>query len=214
MHLHTHEIYWSNYSWILTNQRVVYWGAEEALILSDLHIGKAAHFRKHGIALPTQVQQADLARLKYLMEHFGAKKLIIVGDMIHAQSNVEVMAFGEFLKSIFPVQIILIKGNHDKLKDEFCLQLGVHEVYTQWLYRGIRFTHENQADSTLPQLSGHIHPGYELFLPTRKSLRLPAFVIHPDYFILPAFSTFTGLDTKTSFPQAHYFPFHKEGFIL
>ena len=31
----------------LTNQRVLFWQAQEALILSDIHIGKTAHCQQH-----------------------------------------------------------------------------------------------------------------------------------------------------------------------
>ena len=38
----------------------MYWQREDALILSDIHIGKTAHFRKHGIPMPDDVLQKDL----------------------------------------------------------------------------------------------------------------------------------------------------------
>ena len=40
---------------ILTNKRAMYWAAQKALILSDLHVGKTAHFRKHGIPIPDEI---------------------------------------------------------------------------------------------------------------------------------------------------------------
>ena len=60
----------------VTNQRVLYWGAKESLILSDLHIGKAAHFQKSGIPIPKDVLTTDLERLKQLILHF--KQFIFV----------------------------------------------------------------------------------------------------------------------------------------
>lgn len=58
------SIDFGNSKFILTNQRAVFWPAQMALLLSDLHLGKAAHFRKNGIALPTQVTMQDIQRLK------------------------------------------------------------------------------------------------------------------------------------------------------
>ena len=55
MKLATHEIEILGEKLILTNQRVVFWPKESALILSDLHIGKTAHFRKNGIAIPKNI---------------------------------------------------------------------------------------------------------------------------------------------------------------
>ena len=36
----------------LNQYRSIFWDKEKSLILSDLHLGKTAHFRKNGIALP------------------------------------------------------------------------------------------------------------------------------------------------------------------
>ena len=74
----TEHITIKNEELILTNQRALYWQREDALILSDVHIGKIAHFRKHGIPMPDDVLQEDLERLKQLILHFGAETLLIV----------------------------------------------------------------------------------------------------------------------------------------
>ena len=58
----TQQIEIQNQHIILTNYRAAFWEEEETLFLSDLHVGKAAHFRKHGIAVPTSVMDSDLAR--------------------------------------------------------------------------------------------------------------------------------------------------------
>jgi metallophosphoesterase superfamily enzyme len=47
-------------SFILTNQRALFWKETSALILSDLHLGKTAHFRKNGIPLPANIILEDL----------------------------------------------------------------------------------------------------------------------------------------------------------
>ena len=71
----------------------MFWEKEKALVLSDLHIGKAAHFRKNGIALSNQVFESDLQRLSILIEHFKPEKLVVVGDLLHAGDNSEVNQF-------------------------------------------------------------------------------------------------------------------------
>ena len=53
-----------NQSFILTNQRAMFWEESSALIFSDLHLGKTAHFRKNGIALPDNLIQNDLNFLR------------------------------------------------------------------------------------------------------------------------------------------------------
>jgi metallophosphoesterase superfamily enzyme len=54
------------------------------LILSDLHLGKTAHFRKNGIPLPANIILEDLKRLSILIDHFKPEKIIVVGDFLHA----------------------------------------------------------------------------------------------------------------------------------
>ena len=63
-----------NQSFILTNQRAMFWEESSALIFSDLHLGKTAHFRKNGIALPDNLIQNDLQRLSDLIHHFHTYK--------------------------------------------------------------------------------------------------------------------------------------------
>jgi metallophosphoesterase superfamily enzyme len=69
---------------------------EKALILSDLHIGKTAHFRKNGIALSDQIFENDLQRLSVLIEYFQPEKFIVVGDLLHAGDNSDVDKFCEW----------------------------------------------------------------------------------------------------------------------
>ena len=72
------------HTFVLTNQRSLFWKEAKSLILSDLHLGKTAHFRKNGIALPSEIIEKDLQRLSDLVKHFEPQKLIIVGDFVHA----------------------------------------------------------------------------------------------------------------------------------
>ena len=101
MDIHELNITFGSHQLTLTNQRALYWESENAIVLSDLHLGKAAHFRKHGIALPSSISEKDLNRLAQLIIHYQAEKVIIVGDLIHAGNNKEVGEFQQFTNS-FP----------------------------------------------------------------------------------------------------------------
>ena len=53
------------------NQYRSIFGTKKNPILSDLHLGKTAHFRKNGIAfLPNGVIEKDLENLQKLIEHY------------------------------------------------------------------------------------------------------------------------------------------------
>ena len=211
MNLITHELIINNEKLILTNQRALFWQGNDALVISDLHLGKTAHFRKNGIALPSQLIDEDLKRLSFLLQHFNAKKLIIVGDFLHAGKNSEFEVFKNWKLNFPKLTIILIKGNHDKIADKTLLELGISEVHHTFEENHFLFSHQEIADSPHFIISGHIHPGIQLKLPTKKFLKLPCFIIKKSGLILPAFSSFTGLDTKTIVGDADFYAFSEEG---
>ncbi|MFD2921358.1 ligase-associated DNA damage response endonuclease PdeM [Terrimonas rubra] len=196
-------------TFILTNQRAVFWPAQRALLLSDLHLGKAAHFRKNGIALPTQVTVQDLQRLKALIDHYEPAQVIVVGDLLHAGANTELRLLKELIHPYTTTRFILIKGNHDRFPDYALQDMGIHPVHPALHIEGIELVHQASADNGL-YITGHIHPGVSLQFPDKRRLNLPCYVVTPNQLILPAFSLFTGLDTR-SVDKAVYYAFYEEG---
>ena len=196
---------------ILTNQRALFWEQESALVLSDLHLGKTAHFRKNGIALPVDLIQEDLRRLSDLILHFKPQRIIVVGDFLHAGKNSEFELFKDF-KGQFPeLHIILVKGNHDRISEQHLLELGVSEIHNIYKKRHIVFSHENIESTTQFVISGHLHPGISLKSSIRKYLKFPCYIKTDNQLILPAFSSFTGLDTKNHPENSTYYFFSEEG---
>ena len=199
---------------ILTNQRILYWPREDTLVLSDLHLGKVAHFRKHGIALPRQIAERDIERLAKLITHYAARQVVITGDLVHAGANTEVKLFA-LLTSQFPdTTFILIKGNHDRFVDKKLSAIGLHAIYSSWNIGPIYFTHQYTPDlADKWTISRHLHPGVRVQLPTKKYLRCPCYAVTENQVILPAFSLFTGLDTTSIPKDAKCYAFLEEGFF-
>lgn len=195
---------------LLTNQRALFWEEKDMLILSDFHLGKASHFRRNGISIPTQIQGKDLKRFENLIHHFEAKEILVVGDLIHADTNGEVKEFFNWLKKLPHLKFRLVKGNHDRYSDEKLLDFGVHTVSESFVLDGICFQHKPFCSEQY-HISGHIHPGINLKLPTRKYLKLPCYVVTETQLILPAFSEFTGYDTQNLPKEATYYVFYQEG---
>lgn len=210
MDIHVLNITFGSHQLTLTNQRALYWESENAIVLSDLHLGKAAHFRKHGIALPSSISEKDLNRLAQLIIHYQAEKVIIVGDLIHAGNNKEVGEFQQFTHSFPNVSFILIKGNHDRQSDEFLYELGIQSIYEHMILKDLYFTHQPR-DLQSYTISGHIHPGIKFKLGNKQRLSLPCFVVKDQQLILPAFSEFSGLDTKSLPNDVTYYPFFEQG---
>lgn len=182
--------------WHLSPQRAIFWEEEKALILSDLHLGKAAHFRKAGIAVPAGIVQEDLFRLQQLITHYLPERIIIVGDMFHSRENNEVQYFRLWRQQFSRISFDLVKGNHDIMPDDVYgqLQITVHPALT---LRNIHFIHEPCEDSNgfAYTFSGHLHPAFVMQGAGRQRLRLPCFYFGRHCGILPAFGHFTGSAT-------------------
>lgn len=192
MNIITQQINFSNAELTLTNQRALFWEKHQTLILSDLHLGKAAHFRKNGIALPTQITLQDLERLEQLIQYFTARQVIIVGDLIHAGANTEVTLLHDFITKNAGTGFILVKGNHDRFSNVQWKKMGIREVYDNWNIEQIHFKHHMPTTLSQPTISGHMHPGITIRMPPKGAITLPCFIVTPQQLILPAFSLFTG----------------------
>lgn len=184
-------------TWHLSAGRALYWAEEKSLILSDLHLGKSAHFRKAGIAVPTGIIEEDLYRLQQLITRYHPEQLIIVGDLFHSSANNEVQYFRLWRQQFPQIRFILVKGNHDILDASLyeSLQISVQDTLT---LRNIHFMHEpceEGEENGHYIFSGHLHPGVIIAGTGRQSLRLPCFYFGKHCGILPAFGRFTGLAT-------------------
>lgn len=206
MNLATKEIKVAGEILTLTNQRVAYWEREQALILSDLHVGKTAHFRKNGIALPKNVLQSDLERLESVIEHFQPKQITVVGDLLHAGGNSEVDYFCDWRLKYREIDFHLIQGNHDRisrqLEEKLCLTTKENELQAG----PFLFVHDFVEAMEAFQITGHIHPGI-LIRHSVRNIKLPCFALTQNQLLLPAFSEFTGLDINNLPKRARYFPF-------
>jgi DNA ligase-associated metallophosphoesterase len=178
---------------LLNNYRSIFWPVRKMLILADLHAGKPAHFRRHGIALPQQIIQRDLDRLTVLIEYYMPTQIVVAGDLLHAGTNSETEWFGQWLEKMPDIKWTIVKGNHDKMLGTFHGFKNL-EINDHLYLHPFHFVHEPQVRQYV-SVSGHIHPGVKLKGIGRQTLKLPCFLVSPQQIILPAFSLFTGLDT-------------------
>jgi DNA ligase-associated metallophosphoesterase len=205
------EIIWQNETFLINIDKSLYWPSEQILILSDLHLGKGAHFRKHGIAIPQSVQFKDLDRLQNHINHYEPKQLFIVGDFVHAGKNKEVNLVKAFIENNKNTSFHLIKGNHDLMKLDHFYQLGLSTIAEHVTIKNIILQHEWNEKNTKATISGHIHPGVQIRFKNRSKLSLPAFLVSERNITLPAFSNFTGLDTLSKRENTAIYAVHTEG---
>jgi DNA ligase-associated metallophosphoesterase len=182
----------------LVAEKCIFWEEEGALILSDTHIGKTAHFKANGIAVPEAIFKDDLRRLWQVISVFNPKKILIVGDLLHKKNNQEVAHFIKWKNETTKVPFHLIKGNHDVLSEEWYNNAGIILHQQQLLLPPFLFIHdpneiEINEEEDIYTISGHIHPGVRLKITGKQHIKLPCFYFGKHQAILPAFSNFTGL---------------------
>lgn len=180
---------------ILDQERALYIPYYQLLVISDFHLGKSGHFRKEGLQIPKQVSETDIKRLDHLISLYNPKTLLVTGDMFHHHHNEDLEEFGIWRSNNSQVEIILVKGNHDKLPENFYKELGIQFFFKYYEIGDFCFVHERKdaPDHGKYIFSGHIHPGILLKGQARQRLKLPCFVFDDNTALLPAFSLFTGL---------------------
>ena len=177
--------------------KAIFWKEKSVLILSDLHLGKAAHFRKYGIPIPSQIHSEDMMRLYSLIKTFSPTKIIIVGDLFHSDYNDEWNMFESLVISLPQTNFHLIKGNHDLLDDH--IYDKTVQCFDELEIKPFSFVHDpEKSTSGLYAICGHIHPSISIKAKGRQNMRVSCFYFSEKFGVLPSFGNFTG-NYKISF---------------
>ena len=188
--------------WLLP-QKAVHWPTCSMLVVSDLHLAKAEHFRSKGLAVPPTVDFQTLSVLTDLLRTVKPQTLVLLGDLFHSVPNRAWSDFERWLKDEFEAglqEAVLVRGNHDRAHDSTYESMGL-TVVDMWENHGVVLTHEPTdpiPKGTKVHLCGHIHPAVKLRGAGRQSLRVPCFAqsstgCEAGYRLtLPAFGAFTG----------------------
>jgi DNA ligase-associated metallophosphoesterase len=180
----------------LMAERALHWPRERTLFVADVHLGKAATFRAHGVPLPRGVTATDLDRLSRLLERTGATRIVVLGDLIHARAgrvaslDDAVVAWRQAHRG---VRVILVRGNHDKHAGDPPPAWDVECVADPHAFAPFLACHAPVSPPSGYALCGHVHPGVRLYGRGEETARLPCFVLGPRHAVLPAFGRFTGL---------------------
>jgi DNA ligase-associated metallophosphoesterase len=177
-------------------RRALFWSDENALLVADLHLGKASLLRQAGTALPSGTTIESLAILSSLIADYCPKRLLILGDLVHgteSQAAPWLEIFAAWRDAHPTLELLLISGNHDK--PAMLDQLRV-EGFNEWEIGDILLRHKPDPHPSRYVIAGHVHPGATL-REGRLSYRFPAFWIGPKRCLLPAFGPLTGLASSS-----------------
>jgi metallophosphoesterase superfamily enzyme len=152
---------------------------------------------------------ADLERLGRLVDRHQARRLLVLGDFVHAPPAREdplLGALAEWLAARPALALDVVIGNHDRPRAEAPLSRLV-----SWREEGLRegpfeWRHAAAApvDPAAHQVCGHVHPALRL-RDGPRSLRLPVFALEARRLTLPAFGGFTGGATPEVEDSARFF---------
>jgi len=172
----------------------------QTLLVADLHLGKAAAFRRAGIPVPEGSAQHDLARLERLVAGQAVKRVVILGDLFHAKGGCTERVFEEFRefrRRIAGVECLLVLGNHDRGVGKIPPDLGLDACLPVLDEPPFHFVHE-PASAASPAgrdqfaIGGHLHPKLAIRGPGGDRIADRCFVAEPALLVLPAFGSFTG----------------------
>lgn len=176
----------------LLPEGVVFLSETSTLVAADVHLGKSASFRAHGLPVPEGDTARDLGRLADLVRLHGAAELVIAGDLFHGPAGItpEIeKELGCFLDRL-EIPLHLVGGNHDaKIRKLPCGLVSERRLERA----GVTILHDpKDAKGDGLSLAGHWHPIARIPDGKRTSLRLPCFLLREGVLILPAFGSFTG----------------------
>lgn len=185
---HTHELVMLK----ATGPRpgALYWPAERALLVADLHLEKASAYAKGGQMLPPYDSRETLERLADAVRQTGARRVFALGDNFHdseGPARLEPHARGMLDALTRTLDWLWITGNHDP-------ELARHTAGTcleEAQVGGVMLRHEAHPQIDEPEITGHFHPRLVVQARGRRIAR-PCAVSSGTRLILPAFGALTG----------------------
>ena len=200
----------------LLPEKALYLPEHAVLVIADLHLGKAMHFRKAGLFVPAESAHKDYQVLQALMQQYKPREVWFLGDLFHSDHNAAWRQLEAFIQAHMAVRFTLIRGNHDILQQDYYEQLKMTVVPEVLELDDLLFSHEplDTVAAGKINIAGHIHPGCALRGLGRQSLRLPCFYWCKDLMLLPAFGALTGLKVMDQIKDAKLFAIASDRILL
>ena len=166
----------------------LYWRAERALLVADLHLEKLSSYAKSGRLLPPYDTAMTLKRLEADLDATGAETVIALGDSFHRDEGTETLLPADRLRLaalMARAAWFWLSGNHDPSPHALG---GTCLPHLQRL--DLLLTHEPQRGGE-GVVAGHLHPAARV-ASNGRSVRRPCFVHDNRLLLLPAYGAATG----------------------
>jgi uncharacterized protein len=193
---------------VLLPERALLWSRAATIVVADPHWGKAATFRGAGLPVPHGTTRDGLARLDAVVDRAGAKRIIFLGDFLHAREGrapATLDSIRAWRDSHRGLEMVLVRGNHDRAAGDPPAGMGIACADAPVVEAPFVFAHYPVVSDAGYVLAGHLHPGVALTGLARQYERLPCFWFGAAYGVLPAFGDFTGLARVAPGPEDRVF---------
>jgi len=185
-----HNFEFGGQTFEIAGQAALYWRAQDALLVSDLHLEKASAFALYGQMLPPYDSVSTLEEIAALCRIYRPAKIISLGDNFHdddGEHRLAQDAAALLVDLACNTEWIWITGNHDRAVSG----IWGGKAFDELTVSGITLRHEAQGGDPNPEISGHFHPKFRQVLRGRMVKRR-CFVRTPRKLIMPAFGALTG----------------------
>jgi DNA ligase-associated metallophosphoesterase len=193
----SHAFEFGGQSFEVAGEAALYWPAQNALLVSDLHLEKASAYALNGQMLPPYDSIATLEEIAALHTKYKPAKIISLGDNFHdddGEARLAEPAAALLVDLTCDTEWLWITGNHDRAVSG----IWGGETHDEICLSGITLRHEAQRGDPDPEISGHFHPKFRQLLRGRMVARR-CFVKTARKMIMPAFGALTGgLDAQDS----------------
>lgn len=198
---------------VLHPSGAAFWEETSTLFVADLHLGKSTTFRRGGIPIPKGSTTRTIDRLLDCMETLNARRLIVLGDLVHARcswDNELREGLARLSDRVAEGDFLLVEGNHDigsrSKWDAFSIQrhAAPHRIDPWTLIHDESTDRPSSNSDDAVYLAGHLHPAIKLSR-SGETLRLRCFSLHNNCLTLAAFGSFTGAKTLDLSPGQQIF---------
>lgn len=175
---------------------------QEALLVADVHFGKAVSFRRLGVPVPAGTTGETLRTLSAALADTGAKRVVFLGDFLHsarAHAKGTLDALRRWRAEHAALPLALVRGNHDDRAGDPPPDLSIEVVDEPLPLGAFALCHHPRPVAGRYVLAGHWHPCIGVGGRAFQRLRLPCFWFGDDaqprraVGVLPAFGSFTGM---------------------
>jgi DNA ligase-associated metallophosphoesterase len=189
----------------------LFWPAQGALIVADLHLEKGSAAAMRGSLVPPWDTHATLEKLAALLRRWSPRQVVALGDSFHDRHGSTRLMQADAARlagMTAQVPFTWVLGNHDPAP-----QAGIAgTVAEEWHAAGIAFRHQ-ALPAASGEVSGHFHP--KATVQTRGgALTRPCFMTDAGRIVLPPLGAYTGgLDVRNP-ALARLFPRGGRAFLL